>query len=459
VRFLCISYGAELAGDIAVKMRRLVQGEWYQRLWGDRVKILEDQKSRENFANGAGGERMSYSIEGGILGRGGDIQLLDDPNGIKDKNSAATREATLDGLRQLVTRVTDPRSTARILVQQRVHEDDATNFALEHWDNVTHLMFPSRFDPAQAVPEDPRTQDGELLWPEVWGDIEVKAEEEALGEIDAAGQLQQRPVPRHGAIVSRKSFKSWPFDEPGADERSMYFCTFCRWSGPVESYATVMCPSCGGTAAPQVPYPPFILRVLSVDTSYGEKETNSYSAATRWGIWLGRDSSPRAMLCAAWRGRPRLFGDRSAPGLIDHINTMASRPNQECDFVLIERKTRGVDLYNELERLSVRWPYQLVYFEPKGRGDKVVRLQACTGMFSQNLVWAPDRGWADMVINETVSYPRGKFQDLTDTLVQFLLWARDNGYLLYGVEHRIEEQRKKVFTRAKRRVSEMIEGH
>lgn len=387
-------------------------------------------------------------------------QILDDPNGIKDKNSAATREATLDGMRQLVTRVTDPRTTARILVQQRVHEDDATNFALDQWTNVTHLMFPARYDAkaGEAVPEDPRTEEGELLWPEVWGENEVKAEEDALGPIDSAGQLQQRPVPRHGAIVQRSGFKCWPDDEPGADERSMYFCAGCRWSGAIEAYAQILCPSCGGTATRQVPYPPFILRVLSVDTAYGENQDNSFSAATRWGIWLGRDNSPRAMLCAAWRGRPRLFGNRGEPGLVDHIHTMATRPNQECDFLVIERKTRGVDLYHELERLSARWPYQLVYFEPKGRGDKVVRLQACTGMFTQSLVWAPNKAWADLVINETVSYPRGKYTDLTDTLVQFLLWGRDNGYLLYGAEHRIEEARKKVFTKARRRVSEMIEG-
>jgi len=56
------------------------------------------------------------------------------------------------------------------------------------------------------------------------------------------------------------------------------------------------------------------------------------------------------------------------------------------------------------------------------------------------------------------SYPRGKFSDLTDTMTQFLLWARDSGYLLYGVEHRLEEMRAKAFTRRRNRVSEMVEG-
>jgi len=75
VRFLCVSYGATLAEVAAVKMRRLVMGPWYQAHWGERVKIQSDQAGRADFGNTAGGERISNSIEGGILGRGGDIQI------------------------------------------------------------------------------------------------------------------------------------------------------------------------------------------------------------------------------------------------------------------------------------------------------------------------------------------------------------------------------------------------
>lgn len=71
VSFLCVSYGATLAEELAVKMRRLVMGAWYQSHWGDRVRILDDQQSRANFGTVAGGERISASVEGGLLGRGG----------------------------------------------------------------------------------------------------------------------------------------------------------------------------------------------------------------------------------------------------------------------------------------------------------------------------------------------------------------------------------------------------
>ena len=46
VKFFCLSYGATLAEEIAVKHRRLITGEWYQNHWGSRVKLLADPQSR-----------------------------------------------------------------------------------------------------------------------------------------------------------------------------------------------------------------------------------------------------------------------------------------------------------------------------------------------------------------------------------------------------------------------------
>ncbi len=70
VKFLSVSYQADLSQIIALKMLRLVKGTWYQGHWGDRIQIMEDQKSRANFGNSAGGERLSSSIEAGLIGRG-----------------------------------------------------------------------------------------------------------------------------------------------------------------------------------------------------------------------------------------------------------------------------------------------------------------------------------------------------------------------------------------------------
>jgi phage terminase large subunit-like protein len=202
--------------------------------------------------------------------------------------------------------------------------------------------------------------------------------------------------------------------------------------------------------------------MLSVDTAYGDKEENSWSAITSWGVWHGRDEAPRAMLTSAWRGRPKLRTDPLTRelGLIERAHKMATEQN--ADTILIEKKTRGVDLYQELEMQVQEWPYRLEYWDPTGRGDKVHRLHSLTSLFTNDLIWAPNTKWAEVTIAEVCAQPRAKFSDLTDTCTASLLYLRHNGLLTLPDEHRREQIRTRgqVSVGAGRRntVAELYEG-
>lgn len=465
VRILSVSYGATLAEEIAVKMRRLVLGEWYQRLWGERVKLQPDQASRSNFANTAGGERISASIEGGILGRGADLIICDDIHNIKGAESDVQRRETLDGMRALSTRVTDPRISARVMISQRLHVDDGTNYALENWRRgLVHRWFPMRFDETRVCPVDQRVAEGQLLWPEVWNDEAVSQEEQELGPYMASSQLQQAPIPRGGGIIKRPWWRLWPDDaERDAGYRAQYKCGErggCGWSGErLQLESVIDCPVCGMQAERRIVFPPTSFRLLSVDTGIGDKEINSYSAATLWGIWHGKDDAPRVMLMDAWRGRPMLRGGSTGErGLVEIIAALANR--RLVDTVLIERKTRGVDLYNELARMLRDYPWSLEFFEPTGRGDKSARLSSVQPLFTNDLVWAPNKTWADMVINEVCNAPYDKHNDLSDTCSAGLLHLRDTNRLSMSQEHAAEVRRSMVFKGRSMRfnASETFEG-
>lgn len=475
VRFFCLSYGATLSEEIAVKMRRLVQGEWYQRLWGDRVRIVDDQKSRANFANAAGGERLSNSIEGGLIGRGGDIQIVDDPHHLKGAESDTQRKETLEGMRSLVTRVTDPRIAAHVLVMQRLHTDDATNYALDNWGTprspVVHLMFPMRFDERRCVPQDHRLYDGDLLWPRVWTEEAVAREEKELSAYGSAGQLQQMPVPRGGGIIQREWVRLWPHDALEiAGVNAVYRCGVCRWVGYLPRCLDDIadCPQCGSAATREIPYPAFSFRLLSVDTNFGDKEENSWSAAVSLEVWHGKDDAPRVMLTHAWRGRPHLHATKEEAasgtlGLVERIHEIANR--RKSDVVLIEKKTRGQDLYDELARQSVEWPYRLEWFNPTGRSGgpyeknaKANRLHAVSGLFTAELVWAPNTDWAETVITEMVNQPRAQFSDLSDCVSQGLLYLRQYNMLPTTEEHTREVRRAMVFRGNRPGIAAEIEG-
>ena len=148
------------------------------------------------------------------------------------------RKESLEGMGSLVNRVTDPRISARFLIMQRLHTDDATNYALENWPNVEHICYPMRFNEqiAHMQPTDHREYEGQLLWPTVWTEEAVAAEERELTSYGVAGQLQQSPVPRGGGIILREWWRLWPEDAPeAAGMDSGYRCPVCKWTGYVRA--------------------------------------------------------------------------------------------------------------------------------------------------------------------------------------------------------------------------------
>jgi predicted phage terminase large subunit-like protein len=90
---------------------------------------------------------------------------------------------------------------------QRLHEEDPTGFLLSKGGRWQHVMFPMRFEPDRADKHDPRTEPGQLLWPELFDEQKVRELELDLGPYGTAGQLQQRPAPEGGGLFKREWFK------------------------------------------------------------------------------------------------------------------------------------------------------------------------------------------------------------------------------------------------------------
>jgi hypothetical protein len=92
VKFAFVSYIQRLSDDHGESCRRLVQSEWYQRRWGDRVRLNTAQKSY--FDNSAGGSRRASSFSS-ITGFGADIIVVVDAHDIKTVESGKVRDLTL----------------------------------------------------------------------------------------------------------------------------------------------------------------------------------------------------------------------------------------------------------------------------------------------------------------------------------------------------------------------------
>jgi predicted phage terminase large subunit-like protein len=97
----------------------------------------------------------------------------------------------------------------------------------------------------------------------------------------------------------------------------------------------------------------------------------------------------------------------------------------KVEKLLIEAKASGISAAQELRNRygSLQMAVQLCPV----KGDKVARALAVQPMFSQGMIFAPNREWAEMVITEMSTAFAGRYDDLTDSSTQALKYLRDVG--------------------------------
>lgn len=428
VRFLCGSYGQKLSLENSNKTRRLIQSPWYQKRWGSTVRIRDDMNSKEQFDLIAGGSRIAASVGGSLLGLGGDILEVDDPHNLEDVESAVGLETARNWFAEFrSTRMNDPKQSALVVNMQRLNDDDISGVITkgEDYPDWVHFMIPMEHDPRrhcvtvlkwddagepEETWEDPRTQPNELMWPERIGPKELEALKRELGPYMASGRLQQSPAPIGGGIIQEEWWQDWP----------------------AEIY-----PACDYVLA-------------SLDTAYTEKEENDASALTIWGVFRDTSGNPKVILLYAWEGRLELHDlvlsmgavcstaeipKEQRPKILEILNKgtleITDIPRLPVDKLIIEAKASGISVAQELGRLygnSGLFGIELI--DPTKWGDKIARMYAVQPIFADEMVYAPDKQYADMVINQVSKFPKTKLKDLSDSTSLAIRYLRLTGLLL-----------------------------
>lgn len=235
LRVITASYSSNITIDQNRKVRDLVTSGWYQRLFPD-VKLVEDQNTKVRFNTSTGGWRIATSVGGALTGEHPDLIIIDDVITAEQAASDADRKAANTWFDRTVSTRGVARGVAIVIIAQRLHEEDLPGYLLARggWE---HVCFPMRYEKCHCpgarpdgalIPElpeiqrcafhkinskwrpdvrDPRTIEGDLLWPIVFDETKVKQLELDLDEYGAAGQLQQRPAPGSGGLFKREHFK------------------------------------------------------------------------------------------------------------------------------------------------------------------------------------------------------------------------------------------------------------
>lgn len=137
--------------------------------------------------------------------------FVDDPHSVDQAESKYPPAA--EGFNvTMSTRLNDFSTGHKVVIQQRLQEQDVTGDRLIKG-RLELLCLPAEFEPERrcttSIWADPRTEPGELLWPEKITKAQLEALKVSLGSYRYADQYEQRPSPADGGIVKRDWFRFW----------------------------------------------------------------------------------------------------------------------------------------------------------------------------------------------------------------------------------------------------------
>lgn len=371
-RIICASYAQDLSAKFGRDTRAVMQQPWYAQAFPNTVLSGEKQNETELMTTARGG-RLSTSVGGTLLGRGGKFIVIDEAMKAEEALSDAKRAAVTSWFDATVTSRLDPKEDGVIIVvMQRLQVDDLAGHLLAKG-NYQHLnlpaIAPSEAEIATGWGRSYRRKAGEVLHPGLASAAALKAIEAEIGSFMFSALYQQEPVPLDGALIKWSWFQTYD-EEPTRQERDRI----------IQSWDTAMTPG----------------------------DSADYSACTTW-LQRGNHYYLLDVL------RDRL----DYPSLKSRI--VSHRERWSAKTLLIEDTASGKSLIQDLRR-APNMPQPIAI---KVKGDKVTRLVAVSAMIEAKQVFLPKQApWLADFRSEMLQFPKGRYDDQVDSLSQFLNWQR-----------------------------------
>jgi len=387
-KIIMCSHTSELATGFGRKVRNLVDGDKYQKVFS--TKLQSDSKAAGRWSTNEGGEYFAIGIGGAVTGKGADLLIIDDPHSEQDAMSGQYSGDVYD--RAWDWYVTGPRQrlqpgAAIIMVATRWSKVDLTGRMLEQAAKNNELSKWRVIQFPALLPS------GEPLWPAFWSKEELQKVRDDIPNGRWMAQYQQTPTAEEGAIIKREWWQPWK-----------------------------------SSRAPEC-----VSIISSWDTAFSKKSSADYTACTTWGVFDHPETGIQSLiLLDAFRDRYEF----------PELKRVAKEHWQEWkpDMMLVEGRAAGKPLIYELRAMGI--PVQ--EFMTAAGSDKLIRANSVADFFASKLVYAPETNWARDVIEECAEFPNGKHDDYMDTVSQALLRIRKGGFINPVRDAFDEEPRRRV---------------
>ena len=381
-KIIMSSHTADLAVNFGRRVRNLVGSDGYKDIF-PQVELQADSKSASRWGTNFQGEYFAIGVGGALAGRGADLFIIDDPHSEQEAKTGrpdvflpAWEWFQSGPLQRLMP------GGSIIIVMTRWSKLDLTGMI------VNQMAKEEDVDQWEIV-EFPAILNDKPLWGDFWSLEELLGKKAGMDPRYWQAQYMQNPVSEEGALLKREWWKIWEKDDP---------------------------PTCEFT-------------IMSLDAAQETNNRADYNALTTWGVFFNEETNNYNIILLNAIKKRMEFPDLKKLVLEEY-------KEWEPDAFVVEKKSNGAALYQELRRMGV----PVGEFTPGKGQDKISRVNAVSDLLASGIVWAPDRRWAKEVMEECNDFPSGTNDDLVDSTTQALMRFRQGGFIRLPTDEP-EEQR------------------
>ena len=377
------SHTADLAVNFGRRVRNLVAADSYKSIF-PQIELQQDSKSASRWGTNFNGEYFAIGVGGALAGRGADLFIIDDPHseqearqGRSDVFLPAWEWFQSGPLQRLMP------GGAIIVVMTRWSKLDLTGQI------INHMVQNDDADQWEVVEFPAILPSGTPLWPEFWPVEELEAKRVGMDPRYWQAQYMQNPTAEEGALIKREWWQIWDNERP---------------------------PNCE-------------FLIMSLDAAQEANNRADYNALTTWGVFFNEETNNYCIILLNAIKKRMEFPELKKMVFEEY-------KEWEPDAFIVEKKSNGAALYQELRRMGV----PVSEFTPGKGQDKISRVNAVSDLFSSGIVWVPDKRWAKDVIEECNDFPSGANDDLVDSTTQALLRFRQGGFIRLPSDEPDEEK-------------------